>query len=134
MVRDASLHDAPHYEVGGSTPLFIGRCKNERPKHLVLRLRRIDRRDAHAGDALVEHVGAVRRGIAPARKGLGERVVARRNILHRDFRLKASAADALTETLYGEAATVSFTVTVIGACVPGVLCQPCAEADAAPLG
>ena len=41
--------------------LVVRRREDQRPEHLVFRLRRVDRRDAHAGHALVEHVGAVRR-------------------------------------------------------------------------
>ena len=66
-------------------PLVVRRREDQRPEHLVLRVRRIDRRDAHAGHVAVEHVGAVRRGIAPARESLGERVIAGRDVLHRDL-------------------------------------------------
>ena len=60
-----------------------GPNEDQRPEYLVLRGRRTDRRDAHAGHAGIEHVGAMRRRIAPARKGLGERVVACGNVLAR---------------------------------------------------
>src|SRR6516225_1680927 len=40
---------------------LVGLGEDQRPEHLILRLRRIGRGDAHLGDVGVEHVGAVRR-------------------------------------------------------------------------
>src|SRR5262249_15573958 len=59
---------------GRSAPLTVGRRQNQRPEHLVFRARGTDRGDAHVGRAREQHVLAVRRGIAPARERLGERM------------------------------------------------------------
>ena len=84
-----------------SAATLIGRGEDQRPEYLVFRFRRIDRGDAHAGDACVEHIGAVRRRIAPAGKRLGERVVAGGNILDRHAGVEAGFADALLERRAG---------------------------------
>src|SRR5438874_8341172 len=46
--------------------LVVGRREDQGPEHLVLGARRVDRRDPHAGRAIEQHVGAVRRRIPPA--------------------------------------------------------------------
>jgi len=71
--------------------------ENERPEHLVFRLRRIDRGDAHLGDVCVEHVGAVRRRIAPAGKGFRQGVIAGADVFHRHGGVEAGFLDALLE-------------------------------------
>ena len=76
-------------------PLVVRRREDQRPEHLVLRVRRVDRRDAHAGHVAVEHVGAVRRGIAPARESFGERVIAGRDVFHRDLGVGTATPVAL---------------------------------------
>jgi len=57
------------------------RCQNERPEHLVLGFGRVGCRNAHAGCAIEQHVGAVLGRIPPAGERLGEGVVAGTDVL-----------------------------------------------------
>ncbi len=77
--------------------LLVRLGQDQRPEHLVFRLRRIDRGDAHLGHVAVEHVGAVRRRIAPAGKRFRHGVVAGGNVLHRHGGIEAGFADAILE-------------------------------------
>src|SRR5205823_728848 len=61
----------------------VGPSEDQCPEHLVLLPRRIGRGDPHVGDAPIEHVGAMRRRIAPAGECVGERVVASTDVLDR---------------------------------------------------
>src|SRR3981081_4039561 len=70
------------------TPRLSGfrRGKNERPEHLVFGIRSIARRDAYFCDTAFEHIGPMRRGIAPAGKGFGQSMIAGGDIFDRDRR------------------------------------------------
>jgi hypothetical protein len=55
--------------------MAVGPSEDQCPEHLVLRARRLGRGDPHVGNAPIEHVGTMRRLIAPAGECVGERVV-----------------------------------------------------------
>src|SRR5260221_14224618 len=64
--------------------LFLVRLRqNQRPVHLVLRRRRIDRGNAHTGRTREQHIGTMRTRDAPAGKRLGKRVIPRPDAFRR---------------------------------------------------
>ena len=81
--------------------LLVRLGQDQRPVHFVFRARRVDRRDAHAGRALEQHVGAVRRRIAPAGERLGQRVIAGADILGRRLGVVARRLQPRHERLAG---------------------------------
>src|SRR5262245_66680121 len=72
-----------------SALLVVRGRQDQGPEHAVLAAGRIDRRDAHVGGALEQHVGAVVRRVAPAGKRLGDGVVAGRDVFRRDLGVEA---------------------------------------------
>ena len=91
-------HDKAGLRQIGRSAAPLLRCGDDKcPKYLVFRARHVDRRNTHAVSALEQHVGAVRRRIAPARERLGQCVVAGRDVLGRHLGVVTRAFQPLNE-------------------------------------
>src|SRR5579864_1952349 len=70
VVADVGKHDVPYRRGSRSAPALLRSGKDQCPEYLVFGRGRIGGRDSHPGRILEQHVGAVRRRVAPSGKSL----------------------------------------------------------------
>src|SRR5215470_8182924 len=74
---------------------LVGRGEDQGPEHFIFGFGRIDCGNTYAGNISIEHIGAMRRGIAPAGECFGQRVVTGADIFDGDAGVELRLADAL---------------------------------------